>query len=168
MLKQLSSFAIAGVAATITTFAANPAEAVVVTVGDTNYDISTVDGTFNDLESQLTATPWFGNQTLAGDIADAVGDSFGTVNVVSSGLPTAPLFAFAQDNQPFFPVSVAAFSPAFNFTISNGARVPNNQTFTFATTTGTATPVPEPLTIFGTVVALGFGAKFKQKASKSA
>lgn len=40
-------------------------QGTLVTVNGTNYDISEVTGTFNDLQIELEGTPWWGSETLA-------------------------------------------------------------------------------------------------------
>jgi hypothetical protein len=45
-----------------------------VSVDGFQYDISSVIGSFNGLQSQLEATPWWGNETLAANLASAQPD----------------------------------------------------------------------------------------------
>jgi hypothetical protein len=67
-----------------------------VTVGETEYDITTVTGTFADDMAQLESTPWWGNATLAQEIAAAVADDIGTPNEFNYGA-AGPLFAYDDD-----------------------------------------------------------------------
>jgi hypothetical protein len=46
-------------------FAAKPAQAATFNVNGTDYEITTVTGTYLGLQDQLVATPWWGNETLA-------------------------------------------------------------------------------------------------------
>jgi len=57
-----------------------PAQAVPVTVGGTTYDVQFFQGpqSFNDNRTVLENTPWFGDPTLASDLADAYGTDVGT------------------------------------------------------------------------------------------
>jgi len=67
-----------------------------VTVGETEYDITTVTGTFTGDMTQLESTPWWGNATLAQEIAAAVADDIGTPNEFNYGAG-GPLFAYDDD-----------------------------------------------------------------------
>ena len=63
-----------------------------VEVGGSKYDVTTVFGTFNNLENELTDidwAPWWGNGPLAEDFAKALGGSLGYPN---SG--DGPFFAY--------------------------------------------------------------------------
>ena len=66
------SLAVVTLAATLI---GTPAQAEPVTVGGTTYDVQFFQGprSFNDDETALRNTPWFGNQALASDFADAYG-----------------------------------------------------------------------------------------------
>ena len=43
--------------------------ALTLTVGNIDYDIQTLSGSFNDNEAAITSSPWYGNATLAADLA---------------------------------------------------------------------------------------------------
>jgi hypothetical protein len=73
-------------------FAAKPAEAAIFNVGGTNYDITTVQGTYNDISSQINATPWWGSRTKAVEFASAVYHGLGLQ--LDGQLVSAPLFAY--------------------------------------------------------------------------
>ena len=53
------------------------ARAFVVNVGGSNYDVTTVSGTFDDLQATLSTQPWFGNSSQAYAFANAVSDGLG-------------------------------------------------------------------------------------------
>ena len=57
-----------------------PAQAVNVTVGGTTYDVQFFQGpqSFNDNRTVLENTPWFGDNALAGQLADAYRDDVTT------------------------------------------------------------------------------------------
>jgi hypothetical protein len=72
------------------------ADSITVTVGETEYDVTTVTGTFGDNMSLLESTPWWGNSTLAQALATAVADDIGTPNEFNYGA-AGPLFAYDDD-----------------------------------------------------------------------
>ena len=70
------------------------ADSITVTVGGTEYNISSVTGTFTDNMTQIESTPWWGDQSLAQALATAVADDIGTPNNEGDG---GPLFAYSLD-----------------------------------------------------------------------
>jgi hypothetical protein len=73
------------------------ADSITVTVNGTQYDITTVTGTFTDNMAQLESTPWWGNESLAQEIAGAVMDDIGTPNEFNGEEGGGPLFAWNDD-----------------------------------------------------------------------
>jgi hypothetical protein len=77
-------------------FCATPkAEAVVITVGSTDYDVATATGSAetNEFLALLMAQPWWGNFALARDAARAARDGLGVPNTYSNN-PHTPYFAY--------------------------------------------------------------------------
>lgn len=82
--------------ATVTCLAvasATTALATTVTVGGTDYDISTIKGSFTDNQTLLESQPWAGDSPLAVQFVFAVGDSFGLPNDDGFGSFLGPYFA---------------------------------------------------------------------------
>jgi hypothetical protein len=70
------------------------ADNITVTVDGAQYDITTVTATFDEDMALLESQPWWGNATLAEDIANAVADDIGTPNDDGT---SGPLFAYDDD-----------------------------------------------------------------------
>ena len=143
--------------------AVSPAQASTFTYNGTNYDITTVTGSYGSLSSQLSSTPWYNDFNLASGLLGVVKTSLGTPN--TGDLDT---------ESPYF-VSLYTFSPGNTFplalsystggtTSSSGVSPGMSGTFAVGSV---ASAVPEPLTILGAVTAAGFGAGFKRKLAKS-
>ncbi|WP_108263621.1 hypothetical protein [Mangrovicoccus ximenensis] len=69
------------------------AGAVVVNVGGSDYDVTTLEGTFEDNSTLLTSQIWWGNEGLAEQFADVVGQSLGTFYTPLPG-GNGPIFAY--------------------------------------------------------------------------
>lgn len=75
----------------------------IVTIGATEYDISTVSTSFSADTAALESTPWWGNAALAANLAALVGDALGTPNL-GSPYTYGPYFAWETNpNIPSFP-----------------------------------------------------------------
>eukprot|EP01013_Petalomonas_cantuscygni_P045285 TRINITY_DN9876_c0_g1_i1.p1 TRINITY_DN9876_c0_g1~~TRINITY_DN9876_c0_g1_i1.p1 ORF type:complete len:158 (-),score=2.03 TRINITY_DN9876_c0_g1_i1:63-536(-) len=128
--------------------------AATFTVAGTDYDISTITGTFDDNESLLVGQPWWGDSAQALTFADAVGGGLGDSNF--SG-PYGPLFALdsliiGADHTAL----VALYHPIHGVSIDWALA---DTTYHYAIATPVS-PVPLPagglllLTAFGGVAAL--------------
>ena len=73
------------------------ARALVVNVGGSNYDVTTISGTYDSLLPTLSTQPWFGNSTLAASFRNAVWDGMGLPNLGLYG----PAFATRADLDEF-------------------------------------------------------------------
>jgi hypothetical protein len=102
------------VATAVLTAQPQAAHAAIFTVGGTQYDITTVTGTFDNLSSTLTnpaTAPWWGNSGLAKSFAEAVFAGLGTPNNDSlqqllygySVQPrrTGPVFVYEEVHETF-------------------------------------------------------------------
>ncbi|ACK70502.1 hypothetical protein PCC7424_2075 [Gloeothece citriformis PCC 7424] len=150
------------------------ADAAIFTVNGTQYDITTVTGSFNQLQSQLESQVWWGNTTLAMDFASTVGSSLGKPNLLGLNL-VSPLFAYNTILQSI------PLRPSVRQTLAVGAveqellgstvtlvntypSLSSSISYTWAIATEVPEePVPEPLTILGVSTVVGFGAAFKRK-----
>ena len=65
---------------------------VVINVGGTNYDFSTITGIYTDNQAVLQSQPWFGSSATAMTFASALGNSLGSPN---GGL--GPFFVWTGD-----------------------------------------------------------------------
>ncbi|ACB52270.1 putative transposase [Crocosphaera subtropica ATCC 51142] len=65
----------------------NAAEAAQITLNGTDYEVSTVVGTYDNLSSTLSMTPWFGDENLARSAATQVGNALGLPNLNGSSGP---------------------------------------------------------------------------------
>ena len=141
----------------LATFAfADAAEAALITLNGTDYEVSTVVGTYNDLSSTLEMTPWFGDSALATNAATQVGAAFGFPND-----NVGPLFASGVG----FPVFVEAAAFNGSTTIFSPTATINVFSETYAIATEVQT-ITDPLTILGAGAAIAFGAGFKRKLGK--
>lgn len=86
------------------TFTPGAAQAAIVNVGGTNYDVTYFTGAANSNLSKFNTPanggqmPWWGNSSLAQSFATAVGNQAGLPNLAGDG---GPFFAFAPE--PGFP-----------------------------------------------------------------
>src|SRR6056297_426906 len=140
---------------------ASPAAAVTVTVGATTYDISFAgfSRSFLDEQTAIEATPWWGNATLAAEVANAyltevgVGGSPFTDNpnpftqlwfaYEAGDVGGFDVVRFARLNEldPLVdPTGTVSSDPAFDFTLQDEGA--SNATFAILGTT-VAAPVPE-------------------------
>ena len=134
------------------------------TVNGVNYNITTVKGTFDSLQSTLESQPWWGSTTLAGQFASAADNSLGLPNFGILG----PFFAYGsgyttqyEDNFTYNRVQY----------LSNGYGIlddiaVNDYSFTYATATP-ATPVPTPALLPG-LLCLGASVWRKRKSNLAA
>ncbi len=123
-----------------------PAAAYVVNVGGNFWDVTTVTMDSNPL-GVLDDTPWWGNASLAGTFAGAVGDNLGAPN--DSGWPfyfeRGPYFAYSGGSNTDF---------RFYSFVTDGVidgDVNRNQSRTWAVAERYTSPpngVPEPGTLF--------------------
>jgi hypothetical protein len=120
------------------------ADSITVTVDGTQYDITTVTGTFTDNMTQLESTPWWGDATLAQAIATAVADDIGTPNDGGIG---GPLFAYSLD-------AVNAY--LFIQGNVNMTSVQESVSFSYGVGSAVSAPEPEPLSmLFSGLLGLG-------------
>jgi hypothetical protein len=133
------------------------AEAAMIEVDGTQYEVTTVTGTAADLESTLRAQPFFGSVGDAIDFATALGPQLGTPND-----DLGPLFVFdlRVGNDPL--IASRAFSEGPFGGIIGFQSEATNGTFTFALAEPQPVPLPAALPLFAAgLAALRFGVKRK-------
>ena len=172
MKKSKSVFALSVAGATLASAIgiASPAGAFNFTYNNATYDVNTYTGSFNDLQSTLTApnNALWGNPSLAVGLAEVVKGDLGYPNsyqtdTYSSGtvyLEYGPYFAHGSSlrNGTNYIYGV----PFGKESGSLGQIIPADSTITYAT----ATAVPEPLTILGSITATSFLAAFNRIKNK--
>jgi hypothetical protein len=97
MRKSFFGLVVAGATLAGAIGSASPAGAVFYNVNGTNYDITTVKGTYYDVQTQLTSASnvLWGNESLAALLAGVVRGELGHPNLYSPGFGVfGPLFAF--------------------------------------------------------------------------
>jgi hypothetical protein len=137
----------AAVALAVVTLAAAligaPAQAVPVTVGGTTYDVQFFPGgqSFDDNRASLKATPWFGDATLASDLADAYRDQVATPYPFDDNIFIDYLF-FAHEE--------TGGTVSVEYLVENGFRssfdlsdAVKSLSFQYAYSAGTVSAVPE-------------------------
>ena len=158
MKKILVSLATATTIVAGSVFIAPSAEAITITLGTTQYDVTTRVGTYTQLESLLESQPWFGEEDILRDAAIQLGEEVEFPNA---------LFAFQEDLGGLVFLGVFVFPNPFaenGISFSNRVLLRNAPlTFTIAEE---VEEVPEPLTILGTITFGGFIAGMKKRRSQ--
>ncbi len=130
--------------------------AVTITLDEINYEITTIEGTFNDNETLLRSQPWFGSFDLSREATSLVGGAFDFPNIIG----------------PIFLTNITG--PSFGYIFNSSTERPTTISFQgnfkestnlFAIATE-AEPVPEPLTILGTLIAGGIGVAMKKRRNQ--
>jgi hypothetical protein len=169
MKKSKSVFALSVAGATLASAIgfAGPAGAVNFVYGNVTYDVNTYTGSFTDLQTTLTASnnALWGNQSLSFGLADVVKGALGYPNDGSSVFTRirGPYFAYDRYDGNFSSGYVGTYASE----AMGGGQIfqnlfPQSNTATYAT----ATAVPEPLTIMGSITATGFLAAFNRIRNK--
>jgi hypothetical protein len=135
------------------------AQAVVVNVGGSNYDVTKVFGAANALPN-LSTQPWFGNVSLAEQFAAAVNNQLGIT------FASGPLFATAigtnSVNASAFKVD--PFTGATQVTSSSYSPITNSYNFAQAQLQPSApSSVPAPLPFFGAMAGFGMSRRLRAR-----
>jgi hypothetical protein len=130
----------------------------VVTIGGTEYEITTVYTSFAAIESTLEDQPWWDNPSLAAAFESAVGATLGTPNSLTRA-PTSsdgPLFAYGSVTLPSvgIPLIDAAFYDATDQTIDTTGTITEVTFYTWAEASPVATPEPGTLILMLTGIGL--------------
>ena len=153
-----------GAALAMGVLGAGQAQALVVTVGGQQWDVTTFTGSYSANTTKFNTAasggqmPWWGSSTTANAFATAVGAGLGTPNIGTVG----PLFGFRplQGN-----VIGRLFDPVGG-TVGGGVAL--SDTYTYAQ--ATAVPaVPGPLPALGAAAAFGYSRTLRKriKATKA-
>jgi len=184
MRKSLFGLIVAGATLAGAIGSASPAGAVFYNVNGTNYDITTVTGTYYDVQTQLTSSNnvLWGNESLAGILAGVVRGDLGHPNLTSPGFGVfGPMFAF-RDSAVDAPTYYVGFTNVKDWNsewlvqmgyvewngIAWGGNRNNINTYATASI-GYAEPVPwetDALPVIGSTILFGFGLWTKRKFAK--
>ena len=167
MKKSIFGLVVAGTTLASAIASALPAGAVVYNYNGSNYNVTTYSGTFDSLQSTLTAADnliW-GNQSLASGFAYTVADSLG-LPIGNAGY--GPFFAYKL-NTSESPLNAFNVNAAWlNSVVVDDNLARRTTEFTYAT--ATAVPVPWDIsgsaTIFGSITGIGLSVGLKQLKSK--
>ncbi|MBE9218958.1 hypothetical protein [Dolichospermum flos-aquae] len=116
LLPLVVGSAAAGVLASM-----SPAKAVVLTVAGTSYNVTTINGTYNDNNKKIESTPWWGDMSIAQSLSSSLPGNFahyeisGTVHTYMNSNPKA------WDSGSIHTYAVATPVP---FDISGSATIP--------------------------------------------
>jgi hypothetical protein len=157
---------VCGTAATTVAWPGDAQAMVVVNVAGTHYEVSTFTGSYLDNIDHFTTSemPWFGNNPLALQFAEAVGANLGFPN--GEGF-LSPLYAVGliDFNEGESVVSgfqynkkSAVLSGEFGFSASG--------TYALATPVLAPSAVPGPLPLFGAAAAFSWSRRLRRRASR--
>jgi len=187
-MTRFSAFSpklVLGAAAALAAISLSPdsAQALVVTVGGLQYDVTTFTGTYDANTSKFAppaaggVMPWVNNLTLADQFASAVQGMLGFPNDCSSSpwsvicnrepglMPPSrkdgPLFfkLFYPDNTQIWHVQWKSNANSRD----EVGIVLRTDTVTWAQATPYTPPVPGPLPLFGAAAAFGFSRKLRKR-----
>lgn len=143
-------FALAGASTVaLVMIPAQKASAVVITVGPTQFDITSLSSTYNASFETLQAQPWWNSSETAQSFASAYQAQVG---------PFSPLFAFTAD-----PATVTYWATGLFFPFQSGEPVASTNNFAIAT----EVPIPGPLPILGAASAFAYSRKLRQRIRSS-
>lgn len=158
---------VGGAAITLAFSSGLVAEAAIVTIGDQEFNVTTVTGSYYELQPLLIVQPWWTpspSQIFPDEAASQVGAKLGFPNSDTS-VQRGPLFAL--DN--IFGVNDEETVDASFWQVIGGVEslgrseeFAGSDVFTYAII-DEATPVPEPATILGSLAAIGFGSLMKRR-----
>jgi hypothetical protein len=174
-----------GVALTMGVLTTGQAQAIVVTVGGVQYDVTTFTGTYNANTSKFAQTPggvmpWWGDSSLATQFSNALGYSLGTPNSIETGSAGSPT---NKDVGPYFAYNSIVDKITFQLSDTAATFHPNppsplifsvdvNTSVTWAQVTQQVTPtntsaVPGPVPAIGAFAAFGFSRKLRKRIKLS-
>lgn len=132
-----------------------------VSVGGTNYSVTTLETSYSASSAILQSQPWWGNNdTLAKSIANAVKTQLGTPNMGGS-----PYFAWSLTPNSAL-VKHITFVDGIGL-VGSSDPVGNQVTFAVLDQPGPVNPVPGPLPLFGAVAAFGMSRRLRQRIRRA-
>jgi hypothetical protein len=151
-----------GAAAALAAISLSPgsAQAYLVTVGGTQYDVTTFTGSYNNNDSKFNSTtmPWFGSSTLANQFAAEIGAGMGYLNGGNG-----PFFAWQQSGI----VSVwytyqGGGGPSYG---QYSGSIPVDETYVWAQVSAPApsASAPAPLPLLGAGAAFGYSRQLRKR-----
>ena len=156
-----------GAAVVMGVLGAGQAQALVVTVDNQQWDVTTFEGTYNNNVPLLQSQVWWGSQATAESFASAVGDGLSFRNLLGT---VGPAFAFrtSQTSVPLVGTvrwvnasAETSLGDNIDLTILRSTR------FTWATATKVTAPnsesVPGPLPLLGLGAVFGFSRKLRKR-----
>ncbi|MEB3207297.1 MAG: hypothetical protein VKK63_00075 [Synechococcus sp.] len=155
-----------GTAAVMGVLGAGQAQALVVTVDNQLWDVTTFEGTYNNNVSLLQNQEWWGSQATAEKFASAVGDGLNFPNFFGT---IGPYFAFgvSQVNLGFIRFNLVNSNVETVLGVNTDLPATLNANLTWAAATKVAAPssesVPGPLPILGVAAAFGFSRKLRKR-----
>ena len=162
------------------TLLSQPAQAVLITVNSTQYDVTTFSGNYPDNTSKFATAanggemPWFGNQTLADQFALAVYNltpTNGGLADNSNPYGYGPIFAHSRFVDPekgsIFSSTVSMSQGNTGIPVGNIANFSGGESATFNYATATAVPwETDALSVIGTTLLFAGGVWTKRKSAK--
>jgi len=152
--------------AAVTVLSPSAADAVVVSVGSSSYDVSVLESSY-DNASSLFATlpsgqmPWWGDENLAAQVATEVYNQLGDGPMAGYG----PAFAYGLSGPQVLGILQNTSDPldAINDTFATGASV----RYAVASAPASApASVPGPLPLFGAAAAVGWSHQLRRRIVK--
>ena len=160
------------------TLLSQPAQAVLLTVNSTQYDVTTFSGTYNANSSKFATAangglmPWFGNQTLANQFALAVYNLTPTNGGLADNLDLGPLFAHSvrvDTEGTGISNSSVSMNPSSGDPVGQLSPTGTSDDFSGNYATATPTAVPwetDALSVIGTTLLFAGGVWTKRKSVK--
>ena len=155
------------------------AQAYVVTVGGTQYDVTTFTGSYDDDPSQFATPanngvmPWWGDSSAATAFATALGGSLGYPNNNNS---SSPYFAWSlQSDGPDVKVLAAQqfdlaqdiYCPDGSTKICDTRVRPGSSSVWSQATVYSAAGAPGPLPLFGAAAAFGYSRQLRKRVKST-
>jgi hypothetical protein len=171
--KSVFGLIVAGATLVSAIVSALPADAINFVYNDIAYNVTTYKGSYDTLRPILTDSKnlLWGNANLSAGLAGVVGSSLGMPNCWYNQNECGPYFGYEEfvEPSPFTGVFLslyfyhtATFVGDFVGVSQDWYPVSTVDGLTYAT----ATAVPEPLTILGSIAATGFVAAFNRIKNK--
>ena len=162
-MKFSTKIAIAGILSLITvTLIQSKLEAVGITLNETDYEITTTTGSYDELVNQLEEQPWFGNSILAKSAATQVGNSLGLPTPSPFPEGYGPIFAMGLLNETIVDTVLYVDFEMKGLRFGNFSSIDEYKYAIIAT----EKEVPEPLTLLGTLMAGGIGVFLNKRVQR--